>query len=112
MIVNRIILLYCLWIFIKYFPALKKYDSQIKFNVYRSVMCIYFATYSIYNTVNNFSNGMNFPFRYNNQEINDIINWFLAYLIFDLITAINFGVSPSFRSKMGKLPFFRNFLPS
>lgn len=90
MIINRIILLYCLWIFIKYFPTLKKYDSKIKFDLYRSVMCIYFSTYSIYNTVNNFSNGINFPFRYNNQEINDIVNWFLAYLIFDLIKLIYF----------------------
>lgn len=84
MIIKRIILLYCLWIFIKYFPTLKKYDSNIKFNIYRSVMCIYFSTYSIFNTINNFSNGMNFPFRYNNQEINDIVNWFIAYLLFDL----------------------------
>jgi hypothetical protein len=87
--INRIILLFTLWIFIKYFPSLKKYDSNTKFDVYRSLMCIYFSSCSLYNTISNFSNGMNFPFKYNNEEITDINKWFIAYIILDLIQQIS-----------------------
>ena len=57
MIIIRIIVLFIFLIFVEKYPKLKTYTSDTKFNFYRSLMCMFFALYSLDNTVNNLAPG-------------------------------------------------------
>jgi hypothetical protein len=79
------------WNIIRLNPQLNNYNDGIKFNVYRSLMCISFTILSLYNTINNIKLGFNFPFRYHTDEFNEIHDLFIAYLTFDIIKLIKEG---------------------
>jgi len=70
------------------FPALYKYDKMIKFNVYRSLMCITFGSMGINILINHFSNGLSHPFSFNHADMNELYHLFTAYIIVDLLAMI------------------------
>ena len=84
MIGLRIIILFLFLIFVDNFPYLTKYKDDTKFNFYRSLMCIFFSFYSLENTINFGYEGISDMFNFNNFEITDISEWFIAYLALDL----------------------------
>ena len=83
-IIIRIILLYIFSKLVYYYPGLNKYNHTTRFNFYRSLMCMYFFLNSTDLIINNFYNGFSSPILYENKFFNDITNWFISYLIYDL----------------------------
>lgn len=88
MVLIRILCLYIFWEIIKLNPQLTKYNNNTKFNIYRSLMCLYFTLYSLENSINNIILGYNQPFHFSTPKIKDITRWFVAYITFDLIKMI------------------------
>jgi hypothetical protein len=84
MIVVRIIVLFLFLLFVEKYPKLKPYTPETRFNVYRSLMCLYFTLYSLDITINNFSKGCIEPYHFRTKSFLDIIKWFIAYLIVDI----------------------------
>lgn len=88
MIYLKIILLLVLLLFVMKQPKLKKYSFDTKFNIYRSLMCLYFTLFSFENTINNITNGYNNPFNFKYDGFTDISTWFISYLLLDIIIMI------------------------
>jgi hypothetical protein len=84
MIIIRIIVLSLFLLFVEKYPKLDKYNSETKFNFYRSLMCLFFALYSLENTTNNFIDGYIEPFDFKFEGFTDISQWFMSYLILDI----------------------------
>jgi hypothetical protein len=84
----KLISLFIFWEFIKKHPNLKKYKPNIIFSVYRSLFCIFFMFYSLENLINNFSDLFT-DILIERDCYNDITEWFIIYLIFDLIKMIH-----------------------
>uniref|UniRef100_A0A6C0EFE3 TLC domain-containing protein n=1 Tax=viral metagenome TaxID=1070528 RepID=A0A6C0EFE3_9ZZZZ len=84
----KFIILYIFIIFVEKYPNMKKYSEETKFNVYRSLLCLFFVILSIENIINNFQNILN-PFNIKNDRINDLFEWFLIYLIIDIVKMIS-----------------------
>ena len=82
------IFLYCFHKFISIVPDLKKYDEDIKFNMYRSLMCFIFTILSLYSLIKYFKMGFAFPFEYHTDDFHEIEELFIAYLLYDLIIMI------------------------
>ena len=59
------------------------FPNETLFNLYRSLLCLYFSLYALENTLNNLD-GFTNPFHFTNDNIKDISKWFLAYLIVDI----------------------------
>ena len=83
-ILIRIILIFIFNKIVYYYPGLEKYNKTTKFNFYRSLMCLYFSFYSTDLVINNFKEGISSPVIYKNVNFNDVTNWFISYLIYDL----------------------------
>jgi hypothetical protein len=81
--INRLVLLLLLIVFIDNFNKLDKYSLESKFNLYRSLMCLYFSFYALEIVLNNIN--ISRLLTYTNNEIIDITEWFKSYLILDLI---------------------------
>lgn len=84
MLIIKIITLFLFSEFIENYKKLEKYSTETKFNVYRSLMCIYFSLYSLEISINYLPEAYGLPFDFKNEEISDIQNWFIAYLILDI----------------------------
>ena len=84
MLIIKIITLFLFSEFIENYKKLEKYSIETKFNVYRSLMCIYFSLYSLEISINYLPEAYGLPFDFTNEEIGDIQNWFIAYLILDI----------------------------
>jgi len=84
MLIIKIIILFIFSELIENYNKLKNYKMETKFNIYRSLMCIYFSLYSLEITINNFDEAYGIPFDFKNEEINEISDWFIAYLIIDI----------------------------
>lgn len=84
MIIIKIIVLFLFLIFVEKYPKLDKFSTDTKFNFYRSLMCLFFALYSLENTVNNIASGYMEPFDFKFEGFNDISDWFISYLILDI----------------------------
>ena len=84
MIIIRIIVLFLFLIFVEKYPKLKNFNDETKFNVYRSLICLYFTLYSFDNIINNVFKGYNDPFDYKVPGFQDISDWFMAYIILDM----------------------------
>ena len=84
MLIIKIIILFIFSELVENYNKLKPYSLETKFNVYRSLMCIYFSCYSLELSINNFKDAYGKPFDYKTEEIIDLSNWFLAYLILDI----------------------------
>ena len=81
----NICILIVLYQLVCHFPALKKYDENIKFNVYRSLMCITFGSMGINILINHFRNGIAHPFSFKHEDMNELYHLFTAYIIVDLL---------------------------
>jgi hypothetical protein len=66
-------------------PILSKYSNEIKFNYYRSLMCITFTCIGINILLSHFLNGLRDPFHYMHPDMNEAYNLFIVYLAVDLI---------------------------
>jgi hypothetical protein len=84
-VIVNIIVLYIFWKCISQLPYLNKYTNETKFSLYRSLMCLTLAGFSLENSVNNFKDGFIQPFIFKDNNILDIHNVFLAYIIFDIL---------------------------
>jgi hypothetical protein len=83
-IIIKIIILFIFSEWIENFKYLEKYKDETKFNVYRSLMCIYFSFYSLELSINNFTEAYGIPFDFTTDEIQDLTGWFISYLILDM----------------------------
>jgi hypothetical protein len=84
MLIIKIITLFLFSEFIENYKKLEIYSIETKFNIYRSLMCIYFSLYSLEISINYLPEAYGLPFDFKNEEIRDIQNWFIAYLILDI----------------------------
>jgi hypothetical protein len=84
MLIIKIITLFLFSEFIENYKKLEKYSIETKFNIYRSLMCIYFSLYSLEISINYLPEAYGLPFDFKNEETIDIQNWFIAYLILDI----------------------------
>ena len=84
MIIIKIIVLFLFLLFVEKYPKLKPFKIETKFNVYRSLMCLFFALYAFENTINNLIPGYIEPFDYKTESFTNICQWFIAYIILDL----------------------------
>ena len=84
MLIIKIITLFLFSEFIENYKKLEIYSIETKFNIYRSLMCIYFSLYSLEISINYLPEAYGLPFDFTNEEIGDIQNWFIAYLILDI----------------------------
>jgi len=70
---------------ISHYPKLKNYTTDIKFSVYRSLMCITFGSMGLNILVNYISTGISHPFSFKNDDMMELYQLFTAYIVFDLI---------------------------
>ena len=79
MIKIKIIVLFLFLLFVENYPKVKKFSVNTKFNIYRSLMCLFFTLYSLENTTNNLFNGFIEPYDFKNKGIIDresaLIHW-------------------------------------
>jgi hypothetical protein len=87
-IFKYIIFLHIFHKFIGNFPDIKKYDNNIKFNMYRSLMCYIFSILSFYSIIKHCKMGFSFPFEYHTTDFQELQELFIAYLLYDLIIMI------------------------
>jgi hypothetical protein len=84
MLIIKIIALFFFSEWIDRYKDLQKYKQETRFNVYRSLMCLYFSLYSLEITINNFTQAVPSNIDLINDETIDITQWFEAYLILDI----------------------------
>jgi hypothetical protein len=84
MLLIKIITLFLFSEIIENYYKLNKYKDETKFNVYRSLMCIYFTLHSLEIAINNFDEAYTNPFNFKNDETRNLSEWFISYLIIDL----------------------------
>ena len=89
MIAIKIIVLFLFSEWIERLKYMKKYSIDTRFNVYRSLLCIYFTIYSLELVVNNFSDAYNVNFNYTNKNILNMQDMLLAYLLLDIVKLID-----------------------
>lgn len=65
-------------------PDLKKYDDDVRFNMYRSLMCLTFTILSFYCFIKHIKMGYSFPYEYHTPEFTELQELFIAYIIYDL----------------------------
>lgn len=70
---------------VHYYPELKKYNDETRFNYYRSLMCLAFTCIGVHIGVNHFANGFAHPFSFHHVEMDEIQYLFMAYLIVDML---------------------------
>ena len=84
MLIIKIITLFIFSELIENYYKLQKYKTETKFNIYRSLMCIYFSLYSLELSVNYFDDAFQNSFIFSNENIIDLSDWFISYLIIDI----------------------------
>jgi hypothetical protein len=84
MLIIKIITLFLFSEFIENYKKLEKYNIETKFNVYRSLMCLYFFLHSLEISINYLPDAYGFPFDFKNDEIVELQEWFISYLILDI----------------------------
>lgn len=65
-------------------PDLKKYDDDVRFNIYRSLMCLTFTILSFYCFIKHVKMGYSFPYEYHTPECTELHELFISYIIYDL----------------------------
>jgi len=85
----NICILTVLYTIIHNYPGLKKYSNEIRFNIYRSLMCITFTCIGINILVEHFGNGFTHPFSFQHNSMNEAYNLFMSYLIVDMVYMIS-----------------------
>jgi hypothetical protein len=82
---SKIVILVVLQSMVHYYPDLKKYNNETRFNYYRSLMCLVFTCLGLHVGIHHFKNGFSHPFSYHHNEMNEIHYIFMAYLIVDML---------------------------
>lgn len=85
----KLIVLFLFWKAIKLHPNLKICSKETAFSIYRSLLCLNFFLWSIENLICNFSDLFTDPFT-KRECYDDISNFFIVYVIFDLIKMIHY----------------------
>jgi len=85
---SKIVILVVLQSMVHYYPDLKKYNNETRFNYYRSLMCIVFTCLGLHVAVHHFKNGFSHPFSYHHNDMNEIHYIFMAYLIIDMLKLV------------------------
>lgn len=83
-IFKNIITLHIFSKIISSYPDLKKYSKDIRFNIYRSLMCLILTILSFFSIIKYYKMGFYFPFDYHTDEFREISELFIAYIIYDL----------------------------
>jgi hypothetical protein len=91
MLIIKIITLFLFSEFIENYKKLDKYTIDTKFNIYRSLMCIYFSLYSLELSINYLPDAYGSPFDFKNDEMVELQEWFISYLILDIEKMIMIG---------------------
>ena len=73
---------------IQHCPPLKKYNNDIKFNYYRSLMCLSFTIIGLNILTNHFTEGFIHPFSYSHEDIIEAYHLFFGYLIVDIVKLV------------------------
>ena len=73
---------------IQYCPVLSKYNNDVKFNYYRSLMCLTFTIVGLNILTNHFTEGFRHPFSYLHKHMVEAYHLFFGYLIVDIIKMI------------------------
>ena len=81
----NICVLTVIYTLISHYPKLKSYTADIKFSVYRSLMCIAFSSMGINVLINHITTGISHPFSFKHDDMMEIFQLFAAYLILDLV---------------------------
>ena len=81
----KMIILVVLQTMVHYYPDIKKYNNDTKFNYYRSIMCFAFSMIGLDIGINHFKNGFMHPFSFKHNDLNEIQYIFMAYLIVDIL---------------------------
>lgn len=87
-ILKNTVILHIFHKLIELYPELKKYDKNISFNMYRSLMCLTFTILSFYCFIKYIHMGYTFPFEYHTEEFTEIQELFLGYILYDLFVMI------------------------
>jgi hypothetical protein len=85
---SKIVILVVLQSLVHYYPDLKKYNNETRFNYYRSLMCLTFTCLGLHVAIKHFNNGFSHPFSYHHSDMNEIHYIFMAYLIVDLLKLV------------------------
>ena len=70
---------------IQHMPVLSKYNDDIKFNYYRSLMCLSFTLIGLNILTNHFTEGFNHPISFLNIDMIDAYHLFFGYLLVDIV---------------------------
>jgi len=84
----NICILTTLYTIVHYFPYLKNYSNDIRFSIYRSLMCITFTFMGANILLTHYEKGSLHPFSYKHVDMIEGYNLFLTYLIVDIINMI------------------------
>ncbi len=87
-ILQYIIFLHIFHKFISIYPDLIKYNYDIKFNMYRSLMCLIFTILSFVCILKHCKMGFTFPFEYHTDDIRNLHALFIAYILYDIFIMI------------------------
>ena len=87
-IVQNIVILTILQSIVYYMPNLSNYNDDIRFNFYRSIMCLVFTCMGLNILINHFNIGIFHPFSYKHNDMTEMLHLFFAYLLMDLIQLI------------------------
>jgi hypothetical protein len=81
----KIVSLVGLYTMIYYYPKLKPYNNETKFNYYRSVMCLAFTVIGLHVGITHFMDGFMHPFSFKHNDMYEIQYLFMGYLIVDVL---------------------------
>ena len=84
----NICILTTLYTIVHYYPYLKNYSNDIKFSIYRSLMCITFTCMGANILLTHYEKGSLHPFSYRHADMVECYNLFLTYLIVDMVNMI------------------------
>ena len=85
-IIIKILFLSVMWNFLNIgFRSLDKYSVNVKFSIFRSMCCLTIVIYGLINIIKFGKKPFGNPFFSTAFEIKDLNNFFIAYLIHDLI---------------------------
>ena len=83
----KIIVIFLFSLVVDNYPKLNKYTEESKFNMHRSLLCLFICIYAFHNVINNL-HCLSKPYDLSTFEFNDLIEWFAAYLFTDIIKMI------------------------
>ena len=87
-VVKNIVILTILQSIVYYMPNLSSYNDEIRFNFYRSIMCLVFTCMGINIMIKHFNVGIMHPFSFKHDDMVEMFHLFFTYLLVDIIQMI------------------------